>query len=141
MNGTWLHTLEGYPIVAFSPLGERLVCRCSDYTLQLWNVATGQCQAVLSVSSVALHIDWIETVEGIYMAEGRRDGSVAMWNVHVDGEEYRVRLLWRATNGRLNLQETVIQDVRGLSILNKQLHKQRGAVGNPVDLFHETGKS
>ncbi|KAG0220780.1 hypothetical protein BGX31_010539, partial [Mortierella sp. GBA43] len=35
---------------------------------------------------------------------------------------------------------TTIQDARGLSSLNKQLLKQRGAVGEPEFLFYEASK-
>lgn len=73
--------------------------RCSDITLRLWDVATGQCQVVLPVSSDAQHANWIEIIEGIYMAEGCRDGSVAMWKVHVDGRS----IAHSYTGGQLQL--------------------------------------
>ena len=51
-----------------------------------------------------------------------------------------MRLCWSVTNGLLTVTDASIQDVRGLSRLNKELLKQRGAVGEPQDLLHETSK-
>jgi hypothetical protein len=63
-----------------------------------------------------------------------------MWQVIEDGDECHVRQRWRPVNGELVLTDTVIQDMHGLSHLNKQLLKQRGAVGEPFGLREESKK-
>jgi hypothetical protein len=66
------------------------------------------------------------------------DPSVLKWEVVEDDGLCHVRLLWGATNGALTMKGASIQDVRGLSLLNKQLSKQRGVIGEPL---RETSKS
>jgi hypothetical protein len=63
-----------------------------------------------------------------------------MWKVVEDGDVCHVLVHWRPANGELNVTETSIQDVQGLSQLNKRLLEQRGAVGKPLhaDRMRET---
>jgi hypothetical protein len=63
-----------------------------------------------------------------------------MWQVVEDGDECHVRLRWRPVNGELVLEDTLIQDVHGLSQLNRQLLKQRGAAGDPFGLREASKK-
>ncbi|KAF9348624.1 hypothetical protein BGX34_002329, partial [Mortierella sp. NVP85] len=67
-------------------------------------------------------------------------GSVLKWEVVKADEEYCVSLRWGTTNGRLSVTGASIEDARGLSQLNKQLLRQRGAIGEPGHLLHEVGK-
>jgi hypothetical protein len=62
------------------------------------------------------------------------------WEITNEDDCYRVRLLWSATKGALIMAGASIQDVRGLSSLNKQLLKQRGAIGEPEHLLREKSK-
>jgi len=51
-----------------------------------------------------------------------------------------VQLRWGASNGALTMTGASIHGARGLTVLNKQLLKQRGATGEPENLFREAGK-
>lgn len=55
-----------------------------------------------------------------------------MWEVTVDEDEYRARLHWSATKGALVLIGALVQDVRGLTQLDKQLLKQKVNQSVPV---------
>ena len=66
--------------VAFSPDGKTFASGSSDYTIQLWNVATGDPLKTLtghrnSVYSVAFSPD------GNTLASGSRDNTIRLWNV------------------------------------------------------------
>jgi hypothetical protein len=65
---------------------------------------------------------------------------VLNWEVVAEKESVEVRLHWICAGGRLNVTGASMQDVRGLSHLNKQLLKQRGAIGEPVHVLREAGK-
>ncbi|KAK3827431.1 MAG: WD40-repeat-containing domain protein [Benniella sp.] len=140
-TGECLHTLAGHTKrvtnVVYSPKGDQILSGSEDMTVRLWDVASGQCLAVVqdfndSVRSIA----WSKTLDANYFVTGCEDGSVRMWKVvEMDGV-CRVRVHWRPVDGVLNLTETSIQDVHGLSQLNKRLLDQRGAVGTPLHTDH-----
>jgi hypothetical protein len=46
-------------------------------------------------------------------------------------------MCWNAANGKFTVSGTSIQDVRGLTEFDKQLLKQRGAIGEPENLMRE----
>lgn len=66
---------------------------------------------------------------------------MGMWDVEADKDHCHVSLCWMTAKGVLDVKDATIQDVHGLSRLNKQLLKQRGAVGEPVHRFHEASKN
>ncbi|KAF9345700.1 hypothetical protein BGX34_004539, partial [Mortierella sp. NVP85] len=68
------------------------------------------------------------------------DGSVRRWDVIKEGDQYRVHMRWRSTNGQLAVEGACVQDVRGLNELNRRLLKQRGAMGEPSVPLREAGK-
>jgi hypothetical protein len=76
----------------------------------------------------------------MYLVTGSDDGSVLKWQVSKDADVYRTRLEWGSTNGSLSTAGASIQDVRGLSRVNKELMKQRGAIGEPKSILREAGK-
>jgi hypothetical protein len=57
-----------------------------------------------------------------------------------EGDQYRVHVRWRSTNGQLTVEDACVQDVQGLNDLKKRLLKQRGATGEPSDRLRETSK-
>ena len=85
-------------------------------------------------------IAWIETCGVSYLVAGCTDGVVGMWQVLVDEGYCDVSLKWKTTNGELDMKDATIQDVQGLSQLNRKLLKQRGAVGEPVHHLREARK-
>ena len=62
---------------------------------------------------------------------GDGGGRVRRWDVIKEGDQYRVRMRWRSTNGHFALKGACVQDARGLNDFNKRLLKQRGATGEP----------
>jgi uncharacterized protein YceH (UPF0502 family) len=86
-------------------------------------------------------IVWIESSGANYLAAGCSDGVVGMWQVLVDGDRCEIALRWKTTtNGELDMKDANIQDVTGLSQLNRKLLAQRGAVGEPSHLLREASK-
>jgi hypothetical protein len=61
-------------------------------------------------------------LDGAYLITGCLDGSVLKWQV-VEEELYRVQLQWGVANGTLAMAGASIQDVPGLSQINRQLLK------------------
>jgi hypothetical protein len=72
---------------------------------------------------------------------GDGNGSVRRWDVIKEGDQYRVHKCWKSINGQLTVEDVCVQDVQGLSDLNKRLLKQRGATGEPSVRLRETSKN
>ncbi|KAG0221348.1 hypothetical protein BGX31_009979, partial [Mortierella sp. GBA43] len=75
-----------------------------------------------------------------HLVTGCQDGSVLKWEVSEDDDHLRVRLCWPATCGSLVTQGMLVEDVRGLSIMNTKLLKQRGAIGEPENIIRSIDK-
>ncbi len=122
------HTRDIYS-AAYSPSGQQIASGSDDHTVRLWDVASGQCQEVIQdfqggVTSIA----WKTAPNGNYLVTGCQDKSVRLWQVMEETGQYQVRLCWSSTHAALALTDASIQEVNGLSQVNKQLLKQRGAV-------------
>ncbi|KAF9355630.1 hypothetical protein BGX34_010335 [Mortierella sp. NVP85] len=130
-DGACCHVLNGHdaPVTSavFSSKGDLVASSSDDKTLRLWKVATGQCCAVIGrfqghVNSLA----WTTRSGVEYLATGDEDGLVQLWQVSEDGDGYSVRLSWSSTPLRLNLAGVSVQNVQGLSTMNRRLLNQRG---------------
>jgi WD40 repeat protein len=100
----------------------------------LWDATYDQSRVLVeNINTPIRDIAWDTTSDVNYLVAGGEDGSVRMWQVVEDGDECHVRLRWRTVNGELVVTGTLIQDVHGLSQIDKQLLKQRGATGEPID--------
>ncbi len=135
-SGQLSHTLSGHTDwiknVGYSPNGEQIASYGGDNTVRLWDVTSGQCRAVIEnfrgrVSSVV----WKATLGRNYLVTSCEDTSVRLWQVIEEGGQCHVRLQWSSTHGVLTVTDTIIQGVQGLSWVNRQLLKQRMAVGEP----------
>ncbi|KAK3809342.1 MAG: LOW QUALITY PROTEIN: WD40-repeat-containing domain protein [Benniella sp.] len=109
--------------VTYSANGKMLASGGWDKTMRLWDISTGECQAVNPIRCIA----WSNTSDTSYLITGGGDGS---WQVMEEEDQCRVQLRWGASNGA---------SIQG-ALLNKQLLKQRGATGEPENLFREAGK-
>jgi len=127
--------------VAYSQKGDLLASGSLDRTVRLWDTVSGQCRAVIRNFQDAIEaVDWNTTANEMYLVTGCGDGSVLKWQVEKEEDLCNVQLQWTATNGTLIMTGASIQDVQGLTQINKQLLKQRGAVGEPEDVFREASK-
>lgn len=111
-----------------------------DKTVRLWDVSSGECRAVVEYFPAEVNcVSWSTSSYANYLVTGCQDGSVLKWQV-LEEDQCRVQLQWSASNGALTMTGTSIQGARGLTALNKQLLRQRGAIGEPEHLLRETGK-
>jgi WD40 repeat protein len=143
--GTCLWNLVGHSEeigkIVYSSRGDLIISASLDSPVRLWDLTSGQCRAVIEgFKGNANVIAWIEAPSVNYLAMGYSDGMVGMWKVGVDEDHCHVSSLWITTNSELNVKNATIEGVQGLSQLNKQLLKQRGAVGEPVDRLREASE-
>jgi WD40 repeat protein len=129
--------------VAFSPDGSLMATGGFDRTLRIWDISTGQCRArVEELPSHMSAVDWSSCTTANKVVISCGDGSVLMWKYEEEKrDQYKLRLQWSATSGSLIVTGASIQDVQGLTHPNKQLLKQRGAVGEPINQLRETSKT
>jgi WD40 repeat protein len=144
-SGEQLFILVGHshPVlcVAYSQKDDLLASGSVDKTVRIWNSVSGQCRTVVQNFQDAIKaVAWKSMSNGNYLVTGCHDGSVLKWQVIEETDQCRAQLQWSATNGTLTVAGASIQDVDGLTQLNKELLKQRGAVGEPGHLFHKKNK-
>ncbi|KAF9986830.1 hypothetical protein BGZ65_006065 [Modicella reniformis] len=130
-TGNCRHTFSGHNdrvnCVVFSPNGDRIVSGSDDKTVRLWNASYGECHVVIeSYPSAIDSIAWCSESGVDFLVVGGNDGLIRLWQVN------DVRLRWSSTPNRLVLTNTTVQGVRGLSMMDKNLLKQRDAVGEPL---------
>jgi len=141
-SGECRHTLVGHQqyivAIAYSPRGDLIASWSDEGEGRLWHVATGECLWSLnhdgstpSGNDYTSHpFVWMSPDVDSFMT-GDGGGSVRRWDVIKEGDQHRVRMRWSSTNGQLTLESACVQEVQGLSDLNKRLLKQRGATGEP----------
>jgi len=127
--------------VVYSTQGDLVVSTSKDSSMRLWNITSGQCRAVIQdVPAKVSSIAWTEASGVNYLVTGFNNGAVGAWKVQIDEDLCDVSLSWMRTKGVLNMMDATIHDAQGLSPLNRQLLKQRGAVGDPIDRLREASK-
>ncbi|KAK3824941.1 MAG: hypothetical protein J3Q66DRAFT_97857 [Benniella sp.] len=110
-------------------------------SVRLWHVASGQCRAVIQDFQGRVHcVEWVQSSGVDCLVTGCRDGSVRMWEVTEGDGLYRVCLRWSSMNDVLAVTGSIKHGVQGSSQLDKQLLKQRGAVGDLMNLRPAAGK-
>ncbi len=128
------HTLSGHSSrvnsVVYSSKGNQIASGSLNETVRLWDAETGRCQMVVAdFNGPVMSVAWKKSSNSRYLVTGSEDKSVRQWQVIKEGDEYKALLCWSSTHEVLAATDTSIQDVKGLSAANKQLLKQRGAVG------------
>ncbi|KAF9365592.1 hypothetical protein BGX34_009315 [Mortierella sp. NVP85] len=109
--------------------------------VRVWDVTSGQCRAVIQgFSDNVVDIQWIETSGVNYVATVCSDGAVGIWKVEIGEDHCHVSLHWTIAKGELNVLNATIQDVQGLSLINKQLLVRCGAVGEPAHHLRDPSK-
>ena len=122
----------------YSPRGNLIATGSKDNSVRVWDATSGECQAELELQAWVLDLTWIESSNGVdYLIAGCSDGVVAMWQVSLEAGQCHVSLRWRTTKGELDVMDTDIQGALGLNQLNRQLLKQRGAIGEPIHRLRE----
>jgi len=143
-TGTCLRTFSGHcdevRTIVYSPRWDKIASASFDRSIRLWDVASGECCVVQDLPGTVNSIEWIQSPGVDCLATACGDGSVWMWEVTEEEGLYRLRLRWSSMNNALTVTDAVIQDVQGLSQLNKQLLVQRGAVGEPTNSIREAGR-
>jgi len=150
-SGECLHTLVGHEqlidAIAYSPRGNLLVSWSDAEEVRLWDAETGDCYWNLKhdgstpsggISLTDLLVWMTSDVDSFITGDG--SGSVRVWDVIKDGDQYRVNMRWRSANGQLTVKDASVQNVRGLSDLDKRLLKQRGATGEPSVRLRDASK-
>jgi WD40 repeat protein len=141
-RGVLQDSQKTYGDITYSPCGDLIACLKTNGETWLWNTRTDHVGVtmlppIIRIPTPAGQIAWIDAK---HLVGGHGDGSVKMWKVVMEDKKYCVRLHWRSTTGHFTVEGACVQDAQGLSHLNKQLLKQRGAVGEPADLLREAGK-
>lgn len=119
-----------------------------DKAIRIWDVLRGECLAeVRNFQGSIRGIAWSAGLDGTFLFTGCKDGSVHKWKVtEEDGKDeeeqdrYSLQLCWTATSGALMMTGASVRGVHGLTPLDRQLLRQRGATGEPENLFREAGK-
>ncbi|KAK3823311.1 MAG: hypothetical protein J3Q66DRAFT_437695 [Benniella sp.] len=114
--------------IAFSPKGDLIASGSGDCNVMLWDFASGQRQVVAQdFQGWVNDISWSSISDTSYLIVGCHDGSMRMWQID-EKDLTRVCLRWRTTKAELTVKDAVTQNMVGLTTLNAQLLKQRGAV-------------
>ena len=140
-----LWTLSGHSAlvsrIVYSSQGNLVNSANSDMSVRVWDVTSRQCRAVIQdFHDMVNDITCIESSRTNYLVAGCGDGLVGMWHVLVDEDRCDVSSRWMTMKGELDVKEVTIQDVQGLSQLNRKLLKQRGAVGDAADRLREASE-
>ncbi|KAF9357758.1 Transducin (beta)-like 1 X-linked receptor 1 [Mortierella sp. NVP85] len=134
------HT-DGVWGISYSANGKLLASASLDKTVRLWDVSSGECRAVVDhFPDFVYCVAWCTSLDDNYLVTGCDDGSVLKWKVIEEEGKCRLQLQWSASKGALTAKGASIQGTHGLSALDKQLLKQRGAVGEPESLLCEPRK-
>ncbi|KAG0024769.1 hypothetical protein BGZ80_007704 [Entomortierella chlamydospora] len=127
------HT-DGIECMEYLPTGEWIASGSMDGTLRLWDVASGQCLVIMSgFCGSVTGVKWRVSSDGCFLATSCHDKSVRLWKVTEEGKQ--MEMIWNSAQSTFNVSNTSIQDVQGLSEVNKELLRQRGAVGKPSPCF------
>ncbi len=129
------HTFEGHTGlvkgVAFNATNFKLVSGGDDCTVRLWD-AKKYGQTLMTIKGCAAGVNsvkWRTTSQGLFLATAGADKTIRYWQV-MDGknDETKAKLLWSSRQTVLVAPDAYIENVKGLSEVNRDLLEQRGAI-------------
>ncbi len=130
-SGALEHTLEGHTrwvnSVVYSPSGTQIASGSEGKRVRLWDVSSGECLSVIQEFTGAVKsVVWKAMRDGAYLVTGSADKSVRKWAVKQDPEGYKVVLHWSSGHDVLTVKGALLEDIQGLSEVNRVLLEQRG---------------
>ncbi|KAF9898231.1 hypothetical protein BX616_004314, partial [Lobosporangium transversale] len=128
-----LYTLKGHAAeireMAYSPDGKYIASCSWDRTVRVWDAEASKCLVVIpSEGGEVKKLVWNTFEGGCFLVTGCMGGSIRMWQIVKEGDQYQYRLKWSTKQTFLNARNMCIQDVVGLSAVNRELLMQRGAI-------------
>ncbi|MGI9214581.1 MAG: ankyrin repeat domain-containing protein, partial [Gammaproteobacteria bacterium] len=147
VDGKLLRTLKN-PIgcglvggLAFSSLGDMLAYGDDDGILEVYEIhddilLMNPLVRIVSMSSI-YSISWHPSIlrKSVIFITGHADGSIHCWKItNLDKKPARLELVWNSKQVTLNVKNSILNESIGLSLLNKKLLRQRGAIYNESDL-------
>ncbi|CAO3563493.1 unnamed protein product [Mortierella alpina] len=135
--------------VVYSPSGDQVASGSDDKTARVWDAESGQCLVVIKdFHGTIWSSAWKSTPSGTFLATGCGDKNVRVWRIVEEDEEdeeekekegekggFQAVLQWSSAHDQLAASDACLDDVRGLSRIDLQLLRQRGAVGDPEPLM------
>jgi len=144
---TFIGHTKGIHFIKYSPSGSLIASWSDEGQGRLWDVETGECRWTLDYDDLSASNHGLATYNFIWTSPdtdsfvtGGYDGCVRVWDVVGEGDQCRVHMRWRSRNGQLGVEDACVQDVKGLSHIDKRLLKQRGATDGPNYRLREASK-
>ncbi|KAF9394517.1 hypothetical protein BGX21_010348 [Mortierella sp. AD011] len=104
------------------------IATASSTTIQIWDSASGECQAEFQNYGSALDISWSETHKGDFLVTGGDDKLIRSWELKkTQDSQQKIYLAWCSTPHELTFTSADIHKTEGLSELSEQLLMQQGA--------------
>ncbi|KAF9087057.1 hypothetical protein BGX29_001056, partial [Mortierella sp. GBA35] len=118
---------------SFSPIGNFIAAIGDDGRLRLWDVALDKWLDVRgSKIERSKEVRWMQGPDCMYLAT-IPDKSLRIWTLVESDNAYRLQLVWGTERNALNMEGASMNGVVGLSPVNLELMKQRGAIVELTD--------
>jgi len=126
--------------LAFQPDGCLLFSGSEDATVRVWSMAmkSTECVAHIDTPSPVNAFAWGTMYGRDVFAIGMQDSLLQLWRVKkkagytADSPSIELYCEWSSRQDHLELAETRIEGITGLTSTNVRLMKQRGAIGEPA---------
>ncbi|KAG0269029.1 hypothetical protein BGZ95_002218, partial [Linnemannia exigua] len=117
-----------------------------DKTVRVWRIGADEVSKWTCVSVVVgcskgnTCLAW-DPLVALEFVTGGKDGSVRVWRIanpdHTNGGSVSVQMLWGNDVGHLCASDLMFKDTIGLSLINRKLLVQRGAIQPQYSLASE----
>ncbi len=116
--------------IVFSPDDKWLAAISQNHTMHIWKVACGTCVAEIHLKDANIHsVAWhIDAEQSIYVVTGSDDAIVRLWQLQAHGSSASLVLWWASGQKQLMADATVLEGAQGLSLLDRTLLTQHGAL-------------